>query len=191
MPRPCGPCGDERRNEIDRRLLEMDLNGEAYRTIAHDFGFSVDSLKRHKANHLTVDLGDVRAEMERAKKEALQEVHDKELAEAKIHAANSMAARLNNATTFIDQLQEIRNKAADLLDKSELAGDTKAYGSPANFLKELRELIRLTAELQGSIPTEVNLTLDPQWIELRTLIADALESYPLAQEAVLAAIRGR
>ena len=191
MPRPCGPCGDDRRNEIDRRLLEMDLNGEAYRTISHDFGYSVDSLKRHKANHLTVDLGDVRAEMERAKKEALQEVHDKELDEIKANAAKGTKARLNSATSFFDQLQEIRNTAADLLDKAEEAADTKIYGSPSNYLRELRELIRLTAELQGSIPTEVNLTLDPQWIELRTLIANALEDHPQAQEAVLAAIRGR
>ncbi len=73
MPRPCGPCQDKRRNELDRRLLEMEFSGETFRGISLEFAYSEDSLRRHKANHLAEDLQAVRVAMEAAREEALAE----------------------------------------------------------------------------------------------------------------------
>lgn len=148
MSRKCGPCGDKQRNELDRRLLEMGISYETYRTISRDFGYSVDALKRHKANHLSVDLADVHATMEQAREQALAEVHQNELEEIKVEVAEGMAARLENAVGFLDQLKEVRRKAATLLDRAENARDLRAAGI---FLRELREQIRLWVTIEDRL----------------------------------------
>ena len=66
----------------------------------------------------------------------------------------------------------------------------KAAGT---FLRELREQIRLMAELEGKISQQPQVTIinNPEWIELRTVIIQALDPYPEAKEALVNAIRGR
>jgi hypothetical protein len=190
MPRPCGPCSDKRRNELDRRLLEMDISGETFRGISREFGYSEDALSRHKANHLTLDIGAVKAAMEQARERELEKVRQKELEDIKDEAANSMAAKLENAASFFDQLREVRRKAANLLDQAEKAKDLKAAGV---FIRELREEIRLWAELEGKLAAQPQITIinHPEWVELRTVILTALDPYPEAKEAIVNAIRGR
>ncbi len=194
MPRPCGPCQDKRRNELDRRLLEMEFSGETFRSISLEFAYSEDSLRRHKANHLAEDLQSVRVAMEAAREEALAEAKARErekIGEEAIEVAKTgMVARLDNAATFIDQLKAVRDRAANLLDRAESSQDMKAAGT---FLKELREQIRLMAELEGKISQQPQVTIinNPEWIELRTVIIQALDPYPEAKEALVNAIRGR
>jgi len=168
----------------------MEISHETYHTISHEFGFSVDALKRHKAKHLTVDLAGVKAAMEQARDEALEQARQKELEEAKTEIKQGMAARLENAASFFDQLKEVRAKAASLLDQAEEAEDLRAAGT---FLKELREQIRLWAELEGKLAAQPQITINnnPEWIELRTLILTALDDHPQAKEAVVLAIHGR
>lgn len=189
MPRACGPCGDPRRNELDRRLLEKDLSGESFRRIAADFGHSETALRRHLNKHLVVDLENVHRAKEKAKAESLEKIKAEELEKTTADAKNSMASRLENAANFLDQLKEVRRTAADLLDKAEKSDDLKAAGT---FLKELREQIRLWAELEGKLASQpqINFTLNTEWVELRTLILVALDPFPEAKEAVVAAIRG-
>lgn len=194
MARPCGPCQDKLRNELDRRLLEMDLTGETYRSISQDCPYSEDALRRHKTNHIIADVGDVREAMIRAREAALEEARLRELEtvrdEVVAEAKEGMAARLENAASFIDQLREVRDKAAALLDQAEASSDLRAAGT---FLKELREQIRLMAELEGKISNQPQITIinNPEWVELRTVIIQALDPYPQAKEAVVHAIRGR
>ena len=194
MPRHCGPCGDKRRNEIDRRLLEMELSGETFRKISHDFGYSEYSLRRHKENHLVIDLATVKVAKEEARRKAEAEVQaretEKALAEVKTEVQTGMAERLENAANFLDQLKEVRNKAATLLELAEEAEDLRAAGT---LLRELREQIRLWAELEKKMaenPPQVSITLNPEWIELRTTILYALDPYPEAKLAIVRAIRG-
>lgn len=193
MARPCGPCQDKRRIELDRRLLEKDLTGESFRRIVDDFGYSETALRRHLENHIAADVGDVKAIMEQARIEALEEARRQEIEEVKDEVASAakegMAARLENAASFIDQLKEVRAKAANLLDQAEASQDMRAAGT---FLKELREQIRLMAELEGRIASQPQITIinNPEWVELRTVIISALEPYPEAREAVVHAIRG-
>lgn len=190
MPRPCGPCGDNRRNELDRRLLEMEISRETFRAISRDFAYSEDALRRHRENHLAIQVADVHATMEQAREKALAEAKERALEEIKEEAADSMASRLQNAASFLDQLREVRNKAASFLDLAECAGDLRSAGM---FLKELREQIRLWAELEGKLASQpqINVINNPEWVELRTLIIKAIEPYPEAKEAVIHAIRER
>ncbi len=190
MPRPCGPCGDPRRNELDRRLLEKDLNGESFRRISADFGYSETALRRHLNEHLSIPLSEIKQAKDSAREQAKETAKAKELEQIKNKATETTAARLENAASFFDQLKEIRRKSADLLDRAERSNDLKSAGT---FLKELREQIRLWAELDGKLAAQpqINILMTSEWIELRTLIITALDPYPEAKEAMVRAIRGR
>ena len=98
-----------------------------------------------------------------------------------------------NGDTLLSQLQEARARTLSLLDKAEDAQDTKVYGPPVGYLREIREQLKFIAELEGRIASQptINLTVSTEWIELRTVIISALDPYPQAKEAVVHAIRGR
>ena len=80
MPRPCGPCGDPLRNEIDRRLLKMVVSRETFRDLSRIYGYSEDSLARHVRSHLsqTSTESDVRGLMIAAREQALKEAEVRE-----------------------------------------------------------------------------------------------------------------
>jgi len=106
-------------------------------------------------------------------------------------AASPSTQEVINGDNLLDQLKEAREKALSLLDMAIAAGDTKAYGAPSNYLREIREQIKLWAELEGRLASQptVNILINPQWVELRTVIIKALEDHPRAKEAVINAIR--
>jgi hypothetical protein len=52
MPRKCGICAHEKREEIDKALL----NGDTLRNIAQKHGVSLDMVNRHKKNHVAKRL---------------------------------------------------------------------------------------------------------------------------------------
>ena len=111
---------------------------------------------------------------------------------------NALAASPNtkdiiNGDNLLDQLQAARAKAIELLDMAIAAGDTKVYGPPSSYLSEIRQQIKLWAELEGRLAAQpqVNIINNPQWIELRTVILTALDPFPEAKEAIVRAIRGR
>jgi hypothetical protein len=97
-----------------------------------------------------------------------------------------------NGDNLLAQLQEARSKAIELLDMAIAAGDTKVYGPPSSYLSEIRQQIKLWAELEGRLSSQPQITIinNPEWVELRTVIIEALEPYKDAREAVLHAIRG-
>ncbi|NBJ15548.1 MAG: hypothetical protein FNP40_08210 [Dehalobacter sp. 4CP] len=139
------------------------LCSDSYRNLARQFGLSKDALARHKESHIPTEL---------LKSNDIQEIA--------------------KADVLMAQLEEIREKTLSLLDKAEKAADTRVYGAPVAYLREVREQIKLLAELEGRLAAQPQITIinNPQWIELRTLIIAALESYPEAREAVINAIRG-
>ena len=97
-----------------------------------------------------------------------------------------------NGDSLLDQLKEAREKTLSLLNKAEAVADTRVYGAPVAYLKEIREQIKLLAELEGRLAAQpqVNILVSPQWLELRTVIISALDDHPRAREAVINAIRG-
>ncbi len=138
------------------------LCSDSYRAIARQFGLSKDALARHKESHIPKEL---------LKSNDIQEIA--------------------KADALLAQLGEVREKTLSLLDKAEKAADTRVYGAPVAYLREVREQIKLLAELEGRLASQPQITIvsSPQWIELRTLIITALEPYPEAREAVVHAIR--
>jgi hypothetical protein len=172
----------------------MEFSGESFRTISLDTHYSESALKRHKSNHMGQDVQDIRAAMEQARLEALEGAKAREREAIKegiaAGAVEGMASRLDNALSFFDQLKEVRSKAASLLDQAEVAADLRAAGI---FIRELREQIKLMAELEGKLATQPQITIinSTEWVELRTVIIQALDQYPEAKGAVVDAIHGR
>ena len=138
------------------------LSGTSFRDIAGQFDLSKTALARHKESHIPNEL---------LKSNDIQEIA--------------------KADALLVQLGEVREKTLSLLDKAEKAADTRVYGAPVAYLREVREQIKLLAELEGRLASQPQITIvsSPQWIELRTLIITALEPYPEAREAVVHAIR--
>lgn len=188
MPRLCGPCSDPGRNEIDRRLLNMVVSNESYRTISNDFGYTESALKRHKSNHLVIDLADVHQVMVEARERELSKIRQRELEKIEVEASDTISDRLDNAESYLDKLNVVLHEAADLLDRAKAADDLRAAGA---VLGRLTDQLRLMAELAGKLQTQpqINILVDPKWIELRTTILLALDPFPEAKEAVVHAIR--
>ena len=195
MARPCGPCQDDRRNELDRRLLEMDLTGETIAGIAREWGYSEDSMRRHKANHVIKPLGDVRALMVEAREAALSEIKEEVRAEEleglrdglKDTIKADIANRLELAKDPIDQIKILRERAAIALEKAEGSENHKIA---LQAIRELRELVRLWGELEGKLQSQpqINILVNPEWIQLKAVIVSALRPHPEALEAVLEAL---
>lgn len=123
--------------------------------------------------------------------DALQRHKDKCIIKSLIASPNTKD--VINGDNLLDQLQKARDKAIELLDMAIAAGDTKVYGAPSNYLREIREQIKLWAELEGRLASQPQITIinNPEWIELRTKILVALDPYPQAKGALVRAIRGR
>ena len=200
MARPCGPCQDKRRNELDRRLLEMDLTGETIAGIAREWGYSEDSMRRHKANHVIKPLGDVRALMVEAREAALSEIKEEVRAEEleglrdglKDTIKADIANRLELAKDPIDQLKILRERAAIALEKAEGSENHKIA---LQAIRELRELVRLWGELEGKLQfqpqinlQQVNIYQSPAWANVGLLLARILEPYPSLRTEVAAGL---
>lgn len=191
MARPCGPCSDKRRIELDRRLLEKDLTGESFRRISEDFGYSETALRRHLETHIAADVGDVREAMITAREAALAEIKARELEDVKeeiaTEARESIASRLDLCRDHFEQLRILRERAALALETAEGAEDVK---TALLAIKELRELVRLWGELEGKLQSQPQITIinSPEWLQLKTVIVTALRPHPEALEAVLEAL---
>ena len=124
------------------------------------FGVSESAVRRHKANHLPAKLV-----MARAAEEVVQ------------------------ADALLSQVQDLQGRALAILGKAETAGDLRtALGA----IREARGNLELLAKLLGELDERpvVNLTVSPEWLELRTVIVAALEPHPAALRAVLGALEG-
>ena len=99
-------------------------------------------------------------------------------------------ADVANGDSLLDELKKAQERAYTLLDKAEEAANTKIYGAPVAYLREIREQLKFIAELEGKLSSQPQITIinHPEWVELRTLIIGALEPYPDARQAVVHAI---
>ena len=97
-------------------------------------------------------------------------------------AVSSEAELIINADSLVDQLKEARTKALNLLDKATEVGDTRCYGSPSAYLAEIRQQIRLWAELESRLPTQpltqVNIYQSPEWDKVGDILSRALSDFP-------------
>jgi hypothetical protein len=145
----------------DREAIDEALvSGSALSALSAKYRVSEDALGRHKANHLPAKLV-----MAQAAEEVAQ------------------------ADTLLGQVRDLQQRALDILDKAEEAGELRtALGA----IREARGNLELLAKLLGELDERpvVNLNLSPEWLELKAVIVAALEPHSEAREAVLRAIGG-
>ncbi len=133
---------------------------DSYRTIADSYGLSETALKRHGKDHLP---------------------------ELLVKAKN--AVEVAEADDLLSRIEALHSRTLAVLEAVE---GTEQHGTALAAIREARsnlELIgRITRELDER-PT-VNLYMNPEWLELRTLIIGSLEPHQEAREAVLKALEG-
>jgi hypothetical protein len=144
----------------DREAIDKDLvSGEAFRGLAAKYRVSEDALMRHNAGHIAPAL-----------------------------VLAQQAVAVAQADDLLSQVRDLQTKALSILATAEKAGDLRtALQAIAQARQNLELLARLLGELQQQAPT-VNITLTPEWVQLRTTILLALEPYMDARLAVVEAL---
>lgn len=168
MGRRCSICTHPKREEIDKAIL----TGSPYATIAERFEISEAAISRHKNRHLSETIAKAN---EAAKAQGVEIVKQREVKD------------LEHALNVVGQLQEINAACQKVLR------DALEYEDPQTVLKAADRVLRqldFQAELVGDLDrgTEVNVTINQQWVEVRTVLMDALDPYPEARESVSSAL---
>ncbi len=134
------------------------VGGASNRSLASLYDVSEAAVRRHKANHLPAKLV-----MAQAAEEVAQ------------------------ADTLLEQVRDLQERALDILDKAEEAGELR---TALSAIREARGNLELLAKLLGELDErpQVNLVVSPEWLELRAVIVAALEPYSEARGAVLRAL---
>lgn len=130
------------------------LASEPFRHIASRFDTSTAALQRHKADHIPAHV-----------------------------ATAKDAADVAIADDLLQQIKALRNKAISILQKAEEAGD---YRTALMGIREARGCVETLLEVEGELDRRgvVNVVVNPEWIEIRTILLAALKPYPEAAQAV-------
>ena len=93
------------------------------------------------------------------------------------------------ALDVVEQLKAINSASLAILEEARDAGE---LGLALKAIDRIHRQVELQAKLLGELDERaaVNVTLSPQWLELRAVIVGALETHPEARKAVLRAIEG-
>ncbi len=133
---------------------------DPYRKIAEEFGFSEAALSRHARKHLP-----------------------------KLLLRAKDAVEVADADSLLSRIEDLYKRTEAILEAAERSSN---WPTALAAIKECRgnlELLgRVTKELE-SAPT-INLTLNPEWLELRAVVVAALAPYPDARGSVLRALGG-
>jgi hypothetical protein len=130
------------------------VGGVAFPALVAEYRAFEDSLSRHKADHLPTKL---------VMAQAVEEVAQ--------------------ADTLLEQVRDPQQRALDLLDKAEEAGELRtALGA----IREARDNLELRAKLLGELDERplTNVLLSAEWVSVRTAMMEALGPYPQARVAV-------
>lgn len=99
-------------------------------------------------------------------------------------------ADIHQGDTYLQLVIGLQKKALDALELQDPAKDAKSW---AMISREVRGYVELLGKaldrIRDAPQIQVSLLVNPQWIELRTVIIKALEPYPQAKQAVVNAIR--
>ena len=88
------------------------------------------------------------------------------------------------------QITQQAGRALEILEEAQSAGDLK---TALLGIREARGCLELCMKAEGQLKDGPQITIinNPEWIELRTVIVQALDPFPQAKEAVVLAIRDR
>jgi len=144
------------------RLDEIDrllVEGRlSFRRIASQCDVSEASVRRHAAKHLP---------------EAL--------------AAAVDAERVANGDDLLRQVRDLQRRAVAILERAEEEGDHRVALAA---IREARGCLELLGRLAGELQERqtVNVLINPQWVEIRGAILQALKPHGAAREAVTRAL---
>ena len=136
------------------------VQGGGNRRIATQYGLSEAAIRRHRAEHIPQLLVKATEATEAAEADAL-----------------------------LEDVRDIHRRTLAILRATEAAQE---HRTALAAIREARGNLELLAKLLGQLDERpvVNLTVSPEWLELRALIVGALEPHPDARGAVLRAIAG-
>ena len=98
------------------------------------------------------------------------------------------AERASRADSLLDRIEALQSRTLAILEATE---ETQDHRVALSAIREARSNLELIGEVTRELdrtPT-LNLHLNPEWIELRTVIIGALDRHPDARGDVLTAIR--
>jgi hypothetical protein len=86
------------------------------------------------------------------------------------------------ADSLLDQLKAVRQRTDELLARAEEAGEVRSW---PGFLREMREQLKLMAELEGRLAAQPQVTLQqvniyssPEWLRVGEVLSEILAPYP-------------
>jgi transposase-like protein len=140
----------------DREAIDRALvsRDASNRRIASQHDVTERAVRNHKANHLPATL---------MKAQDAQEVAE--------------------ADDLLGQVRDLQARTLSILEAAEGASQ---HRTALSAIREARSNLELLAKLLGELddsPT-VNVLVSPQWIEIRTVLLEALTAYPEARSAV-------
>jgi hypothetical protein len=134
------------------------VHREPYRRIASQWNVSTGALQRHSKEHIPELLVKARLAVERS-----------------------------DADDLLARIEELFAEAKEVLEAAKEAADHRVVLAAIDRASRQLELLgRLRGELNDA--TTVNIVSNPQWLELRTIIVQALDPHPVAREDVVRAI---
>lgn len=104
-------------------------------------------------------------------------------------AVSHEAQKVAKADSVMMRIQELDQRADEIYKQATSESD---HGLALKALKELREITGLYAKLTGEIQsgTVNNIIITPEWVSMRSVMLKALEPYPEARQALVAALGG-
>lgn len=145
----------------------------------------------------TVCSHDARAEIDKAlaggaSNRSLASLYDVSEAAIRRHRTNHLPAKLimaekagevAEADALLAQVQSLQARTLSILEEAE---STKQHRTALSAIREARSNLELLAKLLGELDDspQVNLTISAAWIEVRTVLLEALSPYPEARSAV-------
>jgi hypothetical protein len=99
----------------------------------------------------------------------------------------SRSEEIAKADTLLDRVEELQEKTQAVLERVER---TDNYLAMLGAIREMRANLTLIGEITKELnrQPQINLALNPEWVELRTLIIQAVEPFPEATESILRAL---
>lgn len=217
MARPCTICAHEKRVQMDTLLIK---DQASLREVAARFGVPLSTLHRHQQRGhileqiaeakeaadvaLAVDvMGELSQCIERVR--LLSDACDRWLRDPEHPERYEVGPRSEDVKVSYEELigdKVVRKKAplSELLARLEgrytiTAVETK-HSDPRELLLKafdrMQGRLELVAKIQGQISDapQINVTVSPQWVQIRTTIIQALASHPEARQTVADALAG-
>ena len=139
----------------DRAALDTALvSGEPLRGIARRFAVSEDALFRHRSDHIPAHVATAKA-----------------------------AAEVAQADDLLSQVRDLHRLAMHILARASAAGDLR---TALAGVREARACIETLLEVEGEIDRrpQVNILIAPEWVQVRSVLLEALTPYADARAAV-------